>query len=258
MRCFRLFVGSGVLAVVYLVSPAQAAITYVDAELNSAAAGYNTTEVGGGAHAFSASASGSDNLWRFRNTTGGNNSSMWESNGDGTVPPNNTENAPRLVTTISGLAPGTYEIYAYFVGNHEFMRMGASLTNPGALTQLPIYTVGTSNPPGDAIGDLVTDADLANFTNTVTNDTGFDNGTFPDTLFQASLGRATTLSGQIQVFIDDDTSAAVLAARIANPSANGNLWRTVYEGVGYELVPEPGSLLLLVLGCWTAAAARRR
>jgi hypothetical protein len=255
MKFCRLLSGTGVLAAVFLASTAQAALTYVDAELDSAAGGFNTTEVGGAAHPFSDNvASGSDGLWR-RRPLASNNTTLWESNGDGSgPPPNNIEDCPRLVTTISGLAPGSYNIYAYFVGNHPNMRIGASLTNPGAGTQLPIYTVGAATPAGDFVATQVTDADLANFTNTVVNDTGF--GT--NTLYQASLGTAIAVGGQIQVFIDDDTSAAVLAARTGD-ATNGNLWRTVYDGLGYEfIIPEPSSLLLFVLGGLAAAFTRRR
>ena len=102
-----LFTSVAVLAT--SISAALAApITYVDA--TDGAAG-NTALAAGGVWtaAVDPAATGTDNLWRKRSF--GNGASIFETSGQGTP----TDDAQRLVTTISGLAPGQpYKLYAFF------------------------------------------------------------------------------------------------------------------------------------------------
>jgi hypothetical protein len=242
MKVLRILAGTAVLAGGLLGTAAQAAITYLDANF---AAGGNTTLPDGSAVTavdVGSAGSGADGSWRIRTNVGGNSTSLYEANGDFTAG-GNTENVPRVRTTISGLTPNAnYNVFVYFVGNADPMRIGASLTD--SVGALPVYTVGQALVAGSGVTQ-VTDGALANFTNVVTNDNSF--GT--DRFYQISLGPAqATGAGTIAVYVDDDSS-------VDRTTDGGNL-RSVYDGVGSELVPEPTSLGLASLAA--AALLRRR
>ncbi|MBN2163130.1 MAG: hypothetical protein JXR25_02570 [Pontiellaceae bacterium] len=145
----------------------------------------------------------------------------------------------RLKTTLSGLSSGTYNVYAYFwaAGGSANWRLGASLEDvPGG--ELPLYH--QSDYPAntdlhvyyeDGVGALP----WGNFsnptpnpfmsTNLLTNPFGSDSIILANNdtrLVQVYLG---TVSGdEITVYVDDDVTA------------NSQLHRTWYEGLGYEPV----------------------
>ncbi|MFD2257871.1 PEP-CTERM sorting domain-containing protein [Luteolibacter algae] len=122
---------------------------------------------------------------------------------------------PELTTQITGLADGTYDIWIYYtenVNNGQNWFIDAGFTS-GSLT-----TYGAIN------GTTVVDASSQTFSNST--DANFSGGA------AAYLGQQTVVGGStVDVFIN-------------HPGGNGGANRTVYNGVGYELIPEPSSTAL--------------
>jgi hypothetical protein len=217
-------------------SRASAKITYVDA------AATNTVLAGSGA-AFNPTSdrSGTDGLWCLR--AYGNNGTVFEAGGDtssiGNAAGGNNEDAARLVTTIRGLAPGAwYNVYAYFWGTStsgQDWRLRAGLTNAaGALPSFSYLVQPTAQATDFALAPLVNESDRV--------------------LKQAALGMGVADSvGAIPVYVDDDPGAR-------SGIADGWMYRTWYDGVGYSLAPDSnapalafalnGSALTL---CWSAS-----
>ena len=193
-------------------------ITYVDATTSNTARWDGTT--------FTPAAQGNtiiDNNWETRSF--GTNGEVFESNADG------AEDAPLLVTTITGLDPDTeYVLYGYFwdasTGNWAIKASADSANiddndSPSDLSDdflpsSPIYSFasdsnagGTATDASPALGaafataPLLTEADR--------------------TLMVAPLGTATSDgSGNIAIFIDD----------LANVDQSRRTW---FDGVGYKL-----------------------
>ena len=244
MRFMNLTLGTCLAVMALAVGAADAAITYVDADPNS-----NTTEADGSALVTNGDNNGIDDIWRTRAFANPIAAPLiLEANG-ATAGDADTEDTPRLRTTISGLNPGSsYSVYVY---QHvsAFYRIAASLTNDPN-SHLPVFLQADSTQ--------VTDPMLANFTNVITNDSAY--GT--DSLYQVSLGTAVASGGgTIDVYVDNDTRQATQDARLDPGSVGaGNQWdfRTVYDGVGFELIPEPASLMLLLGGVALTTIVRRR
>ncbi|MFK7769516.1 MAG: PEP-CTERM sorting domain-containing protein [Mariniblastus sp.] len=226
---------------------AQADVTYVDA---TAA---NTTLADGSAFSFG-NGTDADDLWNNRGF--GNDGGVITSNDNG-----NSEDAPRLRTTMSGLVAGqTHDVYAYFwgAGSNQNWRGRASLTDdagalPGYNTNhftassfSPMtYVTSESNDGSINPGPLST-ADA----NGVENGGYFSNSVLTEEqdrrLYSVFLGSvAADGTGNINVFIDD----------LENTSGANRTW---YDGVGFEAVPEPGSGLVLLITGLAAISTRRR
>jgi hypothetical protein len=216
---------TGVATLMALTCAASAQILYVDA---THGAGGNTTSnlfaqwdpITGGGQGVTG-----DTLWAQR-TGFGSHSSIYQN-----TPNSSSDDAHRLVTTISGLASGTYAVYAYFWSDSSSWRMQAALTdNPGG--DLPLYI-----SPGAVSGTPpLTRALAAEITGTsglVTDALGQLTDSSNRRFWQISLGEVTGTG--FSVYIDD------------GPAANSNS-RTWYDGVGYAVVPEPSALALLGLG----------
>ena len=74
-------------------------------------------------------------------------------------------------------------------------------------------------------------------------------------LWQASLGMAVAdANGQAQVFVDDYVLSGG-APPAGSQTVNNRNW---YDGVGYELVPEPASWLLFIFAASAIAAMSSR
>lgn len=164
-----------------------------------------------------------DNQWRLR--TYANGGTVFTSNdGQGTL----TEDAPTLVTTISGLKPGEYyNIYAYFWSDHHNWQLQASL-RPGPSSD-PTTSFSKERTDSSTVASL---ADAKDFDSPVL--TSEDNRE----LYQANLGIVVAdTAGQIRVWLDD------------NPNAK-EMNRTWYDGVGYSPASSfamDGSSLAIVL-----------
>jgi hypothetical protein len=209
--------------------PVAAAITYVDASAS------NTTLADGSAYTPAATTIDDDNEWSLR--TLGNNATVYTTNDSNANP---GEDGPMLRTTISGLAiASVYDVYVYFWGAGNDAPAGNQRWDIQAgLTTTTLTFFDTQNA-----------TNLGHTTTGVNPTTYFTNS--PDVLvvegdrrlYQAYLGTATADgSGNIHVFIDD---------------APGNANRTWYDGVGYELIPEPGFALLGALGLLGLLRRRR-
>jgi hypothetical protein len=225
---------TGVATLMALTCAASAQILYVDA--THGAGGNTTSNLFGQWDPLTASqGTTGDTLWAQR-TGFGSHSTIYQS-----TPNSSSDDAHRLVTTISGLASGTYNAYAYFWSDSSSWRMQAALTNnpggdlplyisPGAVSGTPPLTralaaeiIGTSGLVTDGLGQL-TDSSNRRF-------------------WQISLGQVTGTG--FSIYIDD------------GPSINSNS-RTWYDGVGYSVVvPEPSAFALLGLGVGALLLRRR-
>jgi hypothetical protein len=148
-----------------------------------------------------------DNQWTLRSYANGG--TVFASN-DGRGPL--TEDAPAMVTTISGLQPGAhYNVYAYFWSDYRNWHVQASV-NPGPLNS---STTCFSKNRTDS-SSAARSADATSFDAPVV--TTEDNRE----LYQANLGNTVADAyGQIRVWVDDLPNA---------PEMN----RTWYDGVGYS------------------------
>jgi len=267
-------------ALLFSAPAGQAAITYVDA--TSGVSG-NTALAGGGA--FTPPLNGNtvfDNNWERRDGGLGNGGDIFETSGEGAAVSPTGENAPRLVTTITGLTPtAQYQLYAFFWSPNDINQswsLRAGLANLGG--DIPSFgrlnNDGVNNATGLVAADndsfpVIPDtfapfpalgpADFANPGSLIA--TTQQQGTPAKTvivnsarfLWQASLGTAVADgSGQVQIFIDDYVLTGG-APPAGSQTVNNRTW---YDGVGFEIVPEPASVALLALAAPLFAGLRRR
>jgi len=166
---------------------------------------------------------GADNNWEIRSL--GNNAGVYESGAE------SAENAPLLVTTLTGLTPNTtYVLYAYFwdaaTGNWRVKASArqADINDNGTPANatddyLPVSPL-THFAADNNDGGKATDAPPASLTTFVSAPL-FTEG--DRTLMQAQLGTATTDgNGALSVYIDD------------LPGVDQSR-RTWFDGVGYKL-----------------------
>lgn len=162
-----------------------------------------------------------DNNWETR--TLGNAATVFESNADG------PEDAPMLVTTITGLLPLTdYVLYAYFWHDGRNWQLKASANSS---------IIQNNGTPSNLTDDFLPSTAFAYFSS-LNSVSGVNTlapvplaGSFATapmltegnrTLRQASLGKFTSdAAGQLNIYIDDVAAAG-----------EGN--RTWFDGVGYK------------------------
>jgi MYXO-CTERM domain-containing protein len=225
------------VSVALLTSAATAQITYVDA--TSGGAGNTTLTNGGTWDPLAAQGPANDGLWDVR--VFGNSGTIFQNAAFGGV-----DNSHRLLTTVSGLTLGTYDVFAYFWVDTSDWRIQASLTdNPGG--DLPLFTRSTVGvlqyaPTGGSTTILSTDPSVNGGVNPFTTAVMVAEGN--RALFQANLGQVTGTG--FSVFVDDDPAMA-----------DGNQ-RTWYDGIGYSVIPEPTSATFLGLGALLGILALRR
>ena len=220
-----------------VVVSATAQITYVDA--TSGASGNTTLTNGGQWDPLPAQGPANDGLWDVR--VFGNSGTIFQNAAFGGV-----DNSHRLLTTVSGLSFGTYDVFVYFWVDVSDWRIQASLTdNPGG--DLPLFTRNTVGivqyaPTGGSTTILSTDPSVNGGVNPFTTAVMVAEGN--RAIFQANLGQITGTG--FSVFVDDFPTMA-----------DGNQ-RTWYDGVGYSLIPEPTSAAFLGLGALIGVFAMRR
>jgi hypothetical protein len=152
--------------------------------------------------------SGDDGLWRKR--AFGNGPSIFESCGDYRNAPYDTEDCPRLVTSVD-VPQGDYEVFVYFWDTNSTWRLRASLENREG--QLPLFV--PRDPNGPAVAADVNDFDEP--VPIVTSSGG-------RIMWQVSLG-TVRMTKTIRVYVDDD------------PSTLDSNKRTWYDGIGIKALP---------------------
>jgi hypothetical protein len=214
-----------------VAASAFAAPVYVDASLTNT---QFAPSAGGGALTTN-STDTADGIWRLRTSLGIDpaataipsgtitltaSNNVFESTGNS----NPSDNVPRVVTTISGLASNTYNVWVlYWIDQAGSpWRIRAGLTD--SVDPLPLFIGGgAGTPPTNEPAGAVDSANRV--------------------LWKASLGQVTGTS--INVYVED-------------APATTNNERTWYDGVAYEAVPEPSALALAMAGAAGVLGLRRR
>ncbi|MDQ3439484.1 MAG: BNR repeat-containing protein [Planctomycetota bacterium] len=196
---------TSVVGLIDTPAPQPTVATYVDASPTN-----TFTLTGLGPTPESPSQGATDNRWH-RRTGFGNGGSLLTADEAAT-----TEDAAILRTSVSGLAAGEYDVWAYFwtdIDERWQLQAGFSEDSIDILDE--------------RLAQLATLDELLGAT-TVVTDTG------SHVMYRAYLGRVG-LDGieSLDVFIDDGTGAGAS--------------RTWYDGIGYALVPEPTLLAPLAL-----------
>jgi hypothetical protein len=186
-------------------APIYEDIVYVDALEGS------NTYATGGSLADTSWVGTSTGQWRMRTDAEGNAGTVYQ----------NSLNPVELTTEITGLANGTYAIWAFFWDNTESdgsnWALSAGLTS-GALTS---YSAPGEPSVTNCTTTGVADADTLSFT-TAVKTTGSD-GINPN-LFGVNLGQVVVSNGAaINIYIDNEVNALISDADN----------RTQYDGVGY-------------------------
>lgn len=203
-------------SILFGVSPAQAAVTYVDAGLSNtvgAASGLVDWNDGGPAPLSDGSAN-ADGLWRFRGGFGGNG--IWEASGTTAT----VEDAVELLTSAP-VSNGTYNVFVFYyavTANGEFPIRAGFTSNPNAN---PLFTSSTGM-----------DSASLNFVAEPPRDA-------TRTLLFGEVGQTTVTGGTLEVFVDDFP---------ANFPGGTSSERTWYSGIGFEIVPEPSAAMLGLSG----------
>lgn len=208
----------------------QGAITYVDAVEGSSG---NT---------FATDGSLSDTTWVGPDDSQANNT-QWSKRAfanDATVFQGRYSDGstfPELTTQITGLTSGTeYDVWVFFWDTSgsatQTWNIAAGLTS-GSLTTYSFDGAGNTTAP--------VSAETLTFTDPTVDPIEADR-----TMYGVNLGPVTASGTTINVFIDNLTGEG---------TGGGN--RTWYDGVGYEVVPEPSGALLGGLGALLLLRRRR-
>ncbi|MGD9634962.1 MAG: glycosyl hydrolase 115 family protein, partial [Pirellulales bacterium] len=182
-------------------------IHYVDATTSNTTRASGTGAWSSGPSDAEAGASATDNLWHWRTGTG-NNGDVLAAGATNTTA---TENAPLVMTTLTGLADGVYDVFAYFWANPgQDWRLQAGF----AANDLMLFRDNGAQQAEEAQFDPNDPTVL------LTAASG-------SALYRAYVGRKEVVDGAaIDVFIDDFMTSTTTAG------AN----RAWYDGLGYGLV----------------------
>ncbi len=211
---------SAAASLILLSSLSFGAITYIDADPTT-----NTFETATGSVDTDWYVSGkadTDPLWGLRAFA--NSTTIFEGRSEAAG-----DDVP-LTTQLSGLGDGTYNVWAFFwdaSGSNGWELSTGLSGNP--IATYSFDGAGNTTAPVDA-GTL----DLTGVGTTAEDDR---------IMYGVNLGQATVSGG---------SSINVLIQQLGNGSGS----RTWYDGVGYEVVPEPSAALLIGLG--GLALLRRR
>ncbi|BCX46732.1 hypothetical protein HAHE_06400 [Haloferula helveola] len=225
----------------------SAAITYVDAVHGASG---NTYETGGSAGDtawlnLTDSSDEDQDQWRLRTgASRGVGDTIFHARDNGSQDGGDT--IPELTIELPGLADGTYNIYVFFWDDPNSVNNTQNID--AGLTSGNLTTYGADNPLIN--GEAATVAALASSYSY--------SGTDPSTatlfntwnLHAAQVGQAVVSGGStVLVYVDHSqpTTGLTSTAQV----------RTLFDGVGYELVPEPSTALLGVLGAFTLLIRRR-
>jgi hypothetical protein len=228
-------------AVLATASVASASVTYVDASmLNTNISTGSTNDAlwldgndGTTGGTIADGAANNDGLWRFRGSQG--NGGIFEATGSTAE----VEDAVEILTTITGLSDGTYNIYAFFLSS------SASSDN---------WNIKAGLTTGLSASDVFRQNDTQSLTSG-TLGIASSGLTFSGTPPEVLIGPRTLLYGLVgQAVVSGGGSVGVF---IDDLPADASATRTWYDGVGYELVPEPSSSLLGALGALMLLRRRR-
>jgi hypothetical protein len=198
-------------------------ITYIDAIEGASG---NTFATGGSLADVSwienpGSTGTNETQWNLRTEVEGNSSALFQALHEVAI----SDEMPELTTQITGLADGTYAIWAFYWdqidSNSQNWTLSAGLTS-GSLSSYS--SPGEPAIEGATTINVFNAADLV-FTNSVDVEAGFNGSIYLRNLFGVHVGNVTVSGGSstVDVFIDN---------LIGNTSNN----RTWYDGVGYQLV----------------------
>jgi len=222
-----------VCSVAFALGSAHAAITYVDAV------------EGGSGNTFATGGSLANTSWLSTNNAGNSIETQWDKrspfgNGDVVFQSSHFiddvggDQMPELTTRVTGLSDGIYDVWVFFWDNNGGLNnwtISAGLTS-GSLTTYSF----------DGLGDQ--SQTVAASTLTFTADPEFTELT--RTMYAVKLGQSNVVGGSsIDVFVDN----------LVGSGTNNRVW---YDGVGYELIPEPSSALLVGLSAGIGLLRRRR
>lgn len=231
----------------------KAAIIYIDAEprtvadsngnttingalVDTAAGTGNVTASGGGGNA-------TDNKWHIRtlsefNAGSGSTAEAWSTD-DAFSAPVTDETSEPLITTINLPTAGIYNLFGFFWNN------GNSTVGINGGNWDADFRVGGT---GDFLHFDRTNTTLLMPDSGVLNTFDFDvsvkvrnTAATPTTLLMASLG----------LFAADGPMSVDIHIRGSNAIASVGDQRTQYEGVGYSIIPEPSTFLLISVA-WIA------
>lgn len=170
-----------------------------------------------------------------------------------------TQDVHPLLTTLSGLDPNSpYRVYVYFWSDVSQWGLFAGL-DPNNLSQYrafgsnaaPATPNTTHYGPFDGTstgyllsGDPNEGTDV--FTSSLVNISDGNRRLYEADLTADGL-KTSDSSGEIKIYIDDQGAAYT-----------DSNFRTWYDGVGYQLIPEPTSFALLFAGMAASVVFRRR
>ena len=203
------------IAAGYTSPPSPVQITFVSAVEGAAGNTYAT----GGSLAVTTWVGSGDTQWASNNQTAATNGLRYI--GAGTAAPAPVE----LTTEITGLADGTYDIYVFFWDNYATTT--ANNWTVSAKLGGGAYESYSSTHAGAVAGTTktgVVEASSLSYTNSTLPTVDFNGN---QRLFAVKIGQSVVSGGStVNVFIDN----------LIDTGASNIDYRTIYDGVGYELV----------------------